>query len=56
MLTEKVYAKVSGNYEFLNGGSPTEGFDFILGVPSMTYTNSDKSTINNNGTKAFAVI
>jgi hypothetical protein len=56
MLTEKVYAKVIGNYESLNSGSPAEAFDFILGVPSASFSNSDASTVNNNGTKAFAII
>lgn len=56
MLTEKVWAKYNGVYENINAGSPIEFYDFVGGVPSITYTNKDSSTINSNGYNAYVYI
>ena len=36
-MIEKIWAKVNGNYENINEGSVTEGYDFMLGAPSIEY-------------------
>ena len=48
-MIEKVWAKVNGNYENIDGGSVTEGYDFMLGAPSVEY-NMNSSPINYNTT------
>lgn len=53
---EKTFAKVMGNYEVLNGGSAGEAWDFTSGIPYTFYTNTDKSSINSNGTTAWTLI
>jgi hypothetical protein len=40
-LLEKCYAKASGNYEYIgNGGWMTEGYDFLSGTPTKSYSTS----------------
>ena len=56
MLVEKVWAKVSGNYEYINGGLPNEAYEFLGGSPSIIYVISDPSNINNNGANAYTII
>jgi hypothetical protein len=43
-LFEKFYAKVSGNYEMIEGGWPTEVMRFLTGAPSYTYYIKDFPT------------
>jgi hypothetical protein len=56
MLMEKVWAKLNGNYEFIIGGSPTEVYELLGGAPSMSYSTTDASTINNSGANAYNII
>lgn len=35
---EKVWAKVNGNYERLNGGGGAEVFQFLFGLPTTSYS------------------
>ena len=37
VLLEKVWAKVNGNYDLINGGLANDAYDFILGAPTMYY-------------------
>ena len=56
---EKIWAKVNGNYEIVEGefgGSPTEGISFLTNVPAKYYKISDVSGINNNPESAWKVI
>jgi hypothetical protein len=50
---EKIWAKVSGNYEMIAAGFAYEVFEFILGAPSIVYSPTDTTTINNNATTLF---
>lgn len=56
MLTEKVWAKYNGVYDNLEGGWPLEFYDFVGGVPSIEYSNTDASTVNTNGLNAYNYI
>ena len=56
MLLEKAWAKYVGTYEQIWGGSGSDFFDFIGGVPSMTYGISDTTTVNKTGIKAYNYI
>jgi hypothetical protein len=31
---EKIWAKVNGNYDFIQAGNPVEVYDFLLGTPT----------------------
>lgn len=54
MLMEKVWAKVNGNYEQIEGGNPIEAYDFIAGCPTTTYkTNKD---VQGSGSVAFNIV
>jgi Calpain family cysteine protease len=64
-LMEKVWAKVSGNYEYVVGGTPKEAFTSLLGSPGITYTMSsttigysstDSTTIATAKAKAWSII
>lgn len=37
-VMEKVYAKVNGNYAFLDGGIDVEAYNFLTGAPSAYYS------------------
>ena len=55
-LSEKVFAKVMGNYERINSGYIGEAWDFLTGVPSTYYSMADTSTINNNGATLWDLV
>ena len=46
-MTEKVWAKINGDYEATVGGSPTEFFSFFSGIPcDRLWTDSADGLIN----------
>jgi hypothetical protein len=49
-VIEKVWAKANGNYDNIVAGTPSEAINFLTGAPSKTFTHSDVSTINMDGT------
>ena len=53
---EKVWAKVSGNYDITTGGWMSEAVDFLTGAPSASWTNLDPSTINGVAANAWAIL
>lgn len=55
MLVEKMWAKVSGNYEVTWGGNHQESFDFFSGIPYTSYTISG-TTIASSGDNAYSYI
>jgi hypothetical protein len=55
-MLEKVWAKASGNFDFIVAGSPTEAYDFILGCPTIAYDINDASTIAGNIGTAFSIV
>jgi hypothetical protein len=53
---EKMFAKAMVNYESIEGGWPTEAFDFLTPAPSYTYAIGDPSTIGTDPVAIFDVI
>ena len=55
---EKIWAKVNGNYENIEGegGDPTEGIAFLTNVPSKSYKLSAADGINSNPDNAWKII
>lgn len=56
LLSEKLFAKVMGNYERINAGYLSETWDFLTGIPSTYYSFTDASTINNDAMNLWDVI
>ena len=55
-MTEKVWAKLNGNYEATVSGSPTEFFSFFAGIPSdLLYTDSSDD-LNNDADTLYDVV
>ena len=45
-MLEKCYAKASGNYEYIgNGGRMIEGYDFLSGTPTISYSTRSLSDV-----------
>lgn len=55
-VLEKAWAKVNGNYDSIAAGHMVEAMNFLTGAPSIDYTNTDPSTINSIGQKAWDII
>lgn len=53
---EKVWAKVSGNYEMIIGGNAIETYDLILGAPSYSYNMYDPSGLDYDPVKVFNLV
>jgi len=56
---EKIWAKVNGNYEIIEGefgGDTTEGISFLTNVPAKNFKNSDPDGINSNPEIAWIII
>ena len=55
---EKIWAKVNGNYEIIEGegGDTTEGISFLTNVPAKYFLISEASGINNNPESAWKII
>lgn len=55
-ILEKIWAKVSGNYDITTGGWMNEAINFLTGAPSSTWLNSDTTSINSVGVNAWNIV
>ena len=55
---EKIWAKVNGNYEIIEGegGDTTEGIAFLTNVPAKSFKNAAADGINSNPANAWKII
>jgi hypothetical protein len=55
-IIEKMYSKINGNYESIEGGWPTEVYELLLGCPSEDFTFGDTGSLGYDTAATFSII